>query len=429
MIRCVQDLSASGTAFPTGLQGAFQEYPNLEPIDATVLDARVAPAPNIGVGTLWIENFFASGLSSPPPSTGGIVNEGDALYTPSAFYGQSVPLFSYGVLVGIPPTPTGGAGLGATAGYATGGQVQQLRIRQKGSCFALCTAPGTTAIAPGTLLTADGAGNLTPFQPPSGAPTPTITPEGTTGAATWTYALFAVGYDGQYSAIGTAASTTTGNATLTVTNYNLITWTPVADAAQYVIVRTVSGGTPASVGTIGVVGSGVSSFTDTGQAADPRTSATNPVPNLPSPSTTTVAQVTGATPGTSTYTYRVSAILPNGVWSNTQGTATSVTTGNATLSPTNGNLITWSAVTGAVAYAITRTVAPTGYSTGIIGYATSPTTGFVDYGQPALGTYTGLYQQFPAAQGAPGAVLAIAKGTLAAGTTTPALVLVNVGGF
>lgn len=81
---------------------------------------------------------------------------------------------------------------------------------------------------------------------------PIISNVGTGGAATWTYKVVAR-KGTAYTIAGAAGSTATGNATLTVSNYNHIKWLPVDDAESYDVYRTVSGGTPASLGKIGNV--------------------------------------------------------------------------------------------------------------------------------------------------------------------------------
>ncbi|MBT9168793.1 MAG: hypothetical protein DDT19_02141 [Syntrophomonadaceae bacterium] len=94
--------------------------------------------------------------------------------------------------------------------------------------------------------------------------TPTVTPQGVTGTTIWGYRVTA------RSAVGeTLASiegrTTTGNATLSATNFNRITWAAVSGAVDYVVYRTTAGGTPA---TTGILGSATSlTFDDTGLAA------------------------------------------------------------------------------------------------------------------------------------------------------------------
>ena len=409
MIRNLYDQNYSSGQVAPGTGSAFQTGPFLEAIDAKVLDARVAPAPNIGLGTLFIEQ---NGLSS----------SGDQSYIPEFATGIPRKLFTYGILTSIPippvpPNSTTPGAVGATQGS------QEIRIRQIGTASALVTTGNGVAVAAGTLLTSDGAGNLSAFGAPSAAPTPTVTPFGTTGATTYTYKIASVSLDGVASALGTAASTTTGNATLTGTNGNLIAWTPVADAAYYIVVRTVGG---AAQGVIGIAPGGASSLEDIGQAVQSNTSATVYFPTLSAPGAPTVAQVTGAVAGTTTVTYKVTAVGPNGVWS-AESTATSLTTANAILSPTNANKITWTAVTGASYYVIDRTAAGGSPSTtGNIGASNSPTTGFLDYGQAAT-TFTA--QTTPTPQPRNGLTYAIARGALAANITTPTLTLVSVGGF
>lgn len=430
MIRSVQDVAyPSAQVYPPNNTGsAFQTIPILEGFDATVLDDRSFPAPGVPLGTLYVDDFFATGT------------QGDGFYAPSNRAAPQLPLFSYGVATSIPTQPQGYSAqqLQATVGQtATTGQSYgtptEIRIRQKGTCSALCTtASAAIAIAPGTQLTADGNGNLTPFQPPSAAPTPTVTPTGGSGT-TWTYKIAAVSADGVATALGTAGSTAVGAATLTASAYNTITWTPVEDAQYYIIVRTVAGTSPATVGTIGIVdgGSGVDieSFVDNGLAIQANTTATQIFPTLTAPGAPTVAQVAGATAGTISWTYTVYAIGSDGIWS-AASTGTAVTTGAATLSPTQGNKITWTAVTGAVSYAIFRTVVGTGgnpSSVGWIGFSNAPTAGFIDYGQAAnLGV---VAQAVPNPSPRNGTCLGIAKGSLVAGTTTPTPVLVQVGGF
>jgi hypothetical protein len=94
---------------------------------------------------------------------------------------------------------------------------------------------------------------------------PTVTPVGTTGAATWTYAISAVNANGGETLASSGGSTTTGDATLSVNNLNRITWTPVAGAKQYKIYRTAHGTSPATNGLIGTVTS-TNTFDDTGIA-------------------------------------------------------------------------------------------------------------------------------------------------------------------
>jgi hypothetical protein len=62
------------------------------------------------------------------------------------------------------------------------------------------------------------------------------------------------------------------------------------------------------------------------------------------------------TPGATTWTYKIVAVLADGS-TTAAGTAGSTATGNATLDATNKNSLTWTAVTGASTYDVYRTVA------------------------------------------------------------------------
>ena len=106
--------------------------------------------------------------------------------------------------------------------------------------------------------------------------TPIITNAGTVGAATWTYKISAVSANGGITAASPGGTTTTGNATLTGTNYNTITWTAVTGAVSYNIYRTAVGTSPNTTGLIGNTAS--LTFNDTGLAgstAAPTTDTTN----------------------------------------------------------------------------------------------------------------------------------------------------------
>jgi hypothetical protein len=323
-----------------------------------------------------------------------------------------IPIAEYGVVT---------SAAGAVKGSAT--------IQVRGIVSALCTTNATQAIAAGSFLTADGAGNLTTLPSPSTPATPTVTPVGTTGAVTVTYGVVAISYDGVPSAISTAGSTSTSNANGSNANYNQVSWTPNGDAAQYVIVRvTATGYTPSTIGAIGIVPGSATTFNDTGLAIIPNTSATQFFQRPAAGGTPTVALITGGTAGTTTYSYRVTAIFPNGVWG-AEGTAASNSTSNAVLSATNGNKLTWTATTGAVLYAIDRTAAGgTPSTTGFIGYATpaQATSGFFDIGQAAT-TFTAQTTPNPVPR--PGAVYAVSLGALTSGTTTPTAVNVWLGGL
>jgi hypothetical protein len=78
-----------------------------------------------------------------------------------------------------------------------------------------------------------------------------ILPVGTSGAATWSYKLVGISGGGCTTAASSAISTSSGNATLTSSNYNAIYYIPDPGMIAYEVYRTASGGTPSTTGLIG----------------------------------------------------------------------------------------------------------------------------------------------------------------------------------
>lgn len=109
----------------------------------------------------------------------------------------------------------------------------------------------------------------------------TVTPQGTSGATTWTYKLVAINATGTTEA-GAASSTTTGNATLDGTNFNRLTWTAVTNATGYWVFRTAAGGTPSTTGRIAVLGA-VTTYDDQGAAGDSSVAPTSNSTGLTNP--------------------------------------------------------------------------------------------------------------------------------------------------
>lgn len=111
--------------------------------------------------------------------------------------------------------------------------------------------------------------------------TPTVTPQGATGATSYSYKVVAVDADGNRTTPSTAGSTATGNATLNGSNFNRVSWSAVPAATKYEVYRSASGGTPSSTGKIGEATA--SPFDDTGLAAagaEPTTNDTGFSPAL-----------------------------------------------------------------------------------------------------------------------------------------------------
>lgn len=88
---------------------------------------------------------------------------------------------------------------------------------------------------------------------------------GTTGAAVYTYEIVAV-TNFLFTSISNIVTISNGNSTLNGSNYNQLSWASSIGATTYYISRNTSGGTPNSVGLIGVTSN--TSFTDTGLAAE-----------------------------------------------------------------------------------------------------------------------------------------------------------------
>jgi hypothetical protein len=223
---------------------------------------------------------------------------------------------------------------------------------------------------------------------------PSITQHGTAGSTVYGYAVTAVLADGStQTAISPIATTITGNATLSPSNYNTISWSSISGAASYTVYRTTGGG---SSGKIGQTAS--TSLNDTGLSGDssipPFYNNTGRIQGIDSlsifggasglrqlpcaiPSAPTVSH--GGVTGSTDYTYAVSAVMADGTTITQASPTTQTTTGNATLSTANYNVVSWTAVAGAWSYNIYRTSsAGSPSTTGLIGNTTG--TSFNDTG-------------------------------------------------
>jgi len=118
----------------------------------------------------------------------------------------------------------------------------------------IATIGGRVLVAPTNELVANRTAQLA-------GPTPTVTPQGVTGATSYSYKVTALDVDGE-SMGSTAGTTTTGNATLNGSNFNRLTWTTVAGAVYYAIYGRISG----SWLYINTVAAPTTTFDDTGTA-------------------------------------------------------------------------------------------------------------------------------------------------------------------
>jgi hypothetical protein len=135
---------------------------------------------------------------------------------------------------------------------------------------------------------------------------PTVANVGTAGTTSYTYYVVATDRNGNKTLAGTAGTTTTGNATLSGSNYNTISWTAVPGAVSYDILK---GDTAHSLA-LAVTGT---SLNDTGQATAAYTA----------PSRNTTADLT--IDGVLTITGQPnSAYLPTGMGTTAQNVETTI---------------------------------------------------------------------------------------------------------
>lgn len=214
---------------------------------------------------------------------------------------------------------------------------------------------------------------------------PTITNVGTAGVTTYTYVVVAKGGTGatlNTAPASSAGTTTTGNASLSTTNYNVVTWTHVAGASSYDVYRTVGGATQGVISNVTAThrfDGTLPTYTlnDTGLAGDSTTApTTNTTGAINTPSSITAGSVTAytgtvaqlATPSAPTitvvgaaaggsYSYKIVANNGSGATAGTSiaSNAGTINPGATTPSATNYNVITFSGVSGATSYTVYRT--------------------------------------------------------------------------
>lgn len=150
--------------------------------------------------------------------------------------------------------------------------------------IAVLAAPSIAQIgAPGGIATLNRLTIDTVATPAA----PTVTPQGTTGATTYSYRISAVNAIGETLA-STAGTTATGNAALSGSNFNRVTWAGVPGAAAYKVYGRSSG----SELLIATVAPTLNRYDDTG--------AVTPSGALPSSNTTGGRLGVGKTAGAGT---------------------------------------------------------------------------------------------------------------------------------
>lgn len=98
---------------------------------------------------------------------------------------------------------------------------------------------------------------------------PTVLQVGPIGSTTWSYAVVAVQPNPAYhTAASPAGSVLNGAASLSASQYNVISWPVIAGATTYDVYRTVVGTSPTTTGKINTSPVTTNTFTDAGQNAD-----------------------------------------------------------------------------------------------------------------------------------------------------------------
>ena len=228
----------------------------------------------------------------------------------------------------LPTTPVRGLFAQNDKAFAVGGD----RLYQ-------LTTQGDIIERPMTVLETPSAPTVTagPLTPAIKAPNaPVLTHGGTTGSTTYGYTITALNAFGETNGSPEGRSAV-GNATLTGTNWNIISWSAVEGCTGYRVYRTTGGATPPVL--LATLVSTTLVFHDTGAAG---------IAQAVPPTNTTADK-----PGTTTYAYKITALL--GLGETAASPEGSTSTGKGLLTSTDYVVLTWAAVTNARGYNIYRT--------------------------------------------------------------------------
>jgi hypothetical protein len=301
--------------------------------------------------------LYASSNGSPYTETfsigaGGILYLGaGGEYIAPIPSGSGSPVIELQIASGIYPAIDGYPGMGAGApthrfndAWLIRSNAQNIGLGDVASVpffqngYTQATTAGYTTVSTQTRFGLYSLGGQSRFAklPDMGAIT--VTPTGTAGSATRVYFAVAVDRNG-YTTLAGTGQTTTGNGTLSATNYDALTWAAIPGAVWYDVYLS-------SVAAANLVGTvTTNSFANTGAAR--YTSPGNGLVQTPINVTVTPVGTTGAT----TYTYIIAAVDAQGHITATSTPAT-ITNGNAVLSGTNYNSISWSPIGGAAYFLV-----------------------------------------------------------------------------
>lgn len=280
------------------------------PFAGFVGSAFKASSPRFEIQDLW--NWFVERAESQGAKSGQVL----------------LPCPGFETFATLPNSPVRGVFAQNNRTFAVGGDTLYELTRLGGILTRATTAiatPSTPIITNSPLAPA-----LVKANPP------VVTHGGALGTTTYGYKVTATNAYGETEA-SVEGTSPYGNATLSGTNWNIISWSAVDGATGYKLYRTTGGGAVPVL--LAVLKSTTLVYNDlgtTGTAATPPTSNTS-----------------GGTVGATTYGYKVTATLGLG---ETAASPEGVTiTGQATLSSTDYNIVTWAAVTNARGYKVYRT--------------------------------------------------------------------------
>ena len=180
----------------------------------TTITASGLASLNGGTSTNSLSVSGAASLASE--SVNAIVGTGTAPSLSAMNVNGRVVVTAYGASGAGPDVTTGTIGAGSAS-------------------LSVASASGWSA---GMGIRVAHAGAATSLTAPSA---PTVTNVGTTGTTTYSYEVIAIDAAHGYTAASASGSTTTGNATLSTTNFNRISWSPVSGAALYAVYQTAPG--------------------------------------------------------------------------------------------------------------------------------------------------------------------------------------------
>jgi hypothetical protein len=361
---------------------------------ATITFSATVPMPQYTVGqTVTLASFTPSGINQTGVITSVTPSSNQIQVTLNANYTET----GLGTVTGnlsIGDTGLAAAGTSPTASSNTTGN-----LTISGTSNLTGTTNLSTVVDSGPALFEDSANSSTAFQIQNasavdvldantstgqinlgtmlgtpGTITPLIAPTISSvspvcfSSCTFTYGYEVTSVSAKGAETLASSDVTSGAAAgqvLSTSVYNVVTWGAVTNAAYYRIYRVSSTGTTNSLGLIGEVATGTTTFSDKGYVA-----------GVGAPALASSGSLTAAT----TYYYEVTALDDTGGQSAASGQASQAPT------PYTSQTLSWAPVAGARAYNVYRSTTTNVYTTD--SYYTTYTNSFTDTGGVATGSNT-----------------------------------------